>query len=197
MVDGRQFKMADLKDCTVYLLDHTSQITVDRCEDTNFFIGPVKGSIFFRDCKNCKISVACNQFRCRDLYDSTVYMYTTGDPVIESSNNIKIAPYNLAYPKLGEHVNECGFDVNDNRWDLVFDFTPGQSTNFAIMDPSEWQIMQKAVPDMDEAPDLAFPYPVRYGGTIPDDANVGKNDRDENMHEFSLGVTKDEAMRAV
>ena len=59
-LDGSAFKMADLKDCTVCIFDHTAQITVDRCENVNFFVGPVKGSIFFRDCKNCNISVACN-----------------------------------------------------------------------------------------------------------------------------------------
>ena len=40
---------------------------VDNCKNTTFVIGPVKGSIFVRDCSNCRVSVACQQFRCRDL----------------------------------------------------------------------------------------------------------------------------------
>ena len=40
---------------------------VDNCKNTTFVIGPVKGSIFVRDCTDCKVSVACSQFRCRDL----------------------------------------------------------------------------------------------------------------------------------
>ena len=49
---------------------------VDRCVNTTFVIGPVKGSIFIRDCSECKISVACSQFRCRDLnkYESELFM---------------------------------------------------------------------------------------------------------------------------
>lgn len=59
LLDGRQFAMADLENCTVCLFDHFGQITVDRCVNTKFYIGPVKQSIFFRDCKNCEITVAC------------------------------------------------------------------------------------------------------------------------------------------
>lgn len=97
IIDGRQFKIADLKQCNVYLYDHFSQITVDRCENCKFFIGPVKQSIFFRDCSNCEITVACGQFRCRDLYDCKLYLYTVSDTTIESSERLEIAPYNFVY----------------------------------------------------------------------------------------------------
>ena len=76
-VNGLDFQIRDLTDCTVYLLDttaqvivsrsHLLQIMVDRCKNTTFYIGPVKGSIFVRDCTNCRVTVACSQFRCRDL----------------------------------------------------------------------------------------------------------------------------------
>ena len=90
---------------------------IDRCHDTTFFIGPIKGSVFFRDCTNCTISVACSQFRCRDLTDSTVYLYAANDPVIESSNNLRFGPYNLAYPKLDEHAKAAGLRAEENKWD--------------------------------------------------------------------------------
>mmetsp|Transcript_16433 Transcript_16433/g.11600 ORF Transcript_16433/g.11600 Transcript_16433/m.11600 type:complete len:87 (-) Transcript_16433:50-310(-) len=77
---------------------------VDKCKNCTFFIGPISGSIFVRDCSGMKISVACQQFRCRDLIDSTVYLYASNDPVIEASNNIVFAPYNFMYPKLSEHA---------------------------------------------------------------------------------------------
>ena len=40
---------------------------VDKCKNCTFVIGPIKGSIFLRDCEDMKIHVACQQFRCRDL----------------------------------------------------------------------------------------------------------------------------------
>ena len=88
----------DLENCTVVILDHTAQITVDRCKNTKFYIGPIKASIFFRDCEDCDITVSCCQFRCRDLKNSRVYVYTPNDPIVESSVNLTFAPFNLKYP---------------------------------------------------------------------------------------------------
>ena len=115
-INGMDFMVRNLENCIVHIFDHTAQIIVDDCKNTHFFIGPVKGSIFFRDCSNCTITVACGQFRCRDLYESTIYLYVASDPIIESSNNLTFAPYNLAYPLLGEHVKSAGFDPNQNKW---------------------------------------------------------------------------------
>ena len=97
-INGIDFKIVDLENCTVVILDHTAQITVDRCKNTKFFIGPIKASIFLRDCENCEITVSCCQFRCRDLKDSKVYVYTPNDPIVESSSNLTFAPFNLKYP---------------------------------------------------------------------------------------------------
>jgi protein XRP2 len=59
-INGIDFMIKDLEDCKVYILDHTAQIQMDRCKNCTFFIGPIKGSIFVRDSKNCTISVACS-----------------------------------------------------------------------------------------------------------------------------------------
>ena len=58
-INGIDFMIKDLENCTVVLLDHCAQIQVDRCKNTKFFIGPVKASIFLRDCEDCEVTVAC------------------------------------------------------------------------------------------------------------------------------------------
>lgn len=58
-INGIDFMIKDLENCTVLILDHTAEIKVDRCKNTKFFIGPVKSSIFFRDCSDCEITVSC------------------------------------------------------------------------------------------------------------------------------------------
>jgi hypothetical protein len=51
-----------------------------------------------------------------DIYSlcdsSTIYLYAANDPIIESSNNLKFAPYNVAYPYLDQQVATVGFDVS-------------------------------------------------------------------------------------
>ena len=58
-INGIDFMIKDLKNCTVFLLDHTAQIQCDRVENCTFYIGPIKASIFVRNSKNCKFAIAC------------------------------------------------------------------------------------------------------------------------------------------
>ena len=167
-INGIDFKIKDLHDCTVYLLDRTAQLQVDKCTNTKFIIGPVHGSIFVRDCDNCEISVACSQFRCRDLYNSKIYLYAANDPVIESSDNLTFGPFNVAYPLLDEQAKEAGFNTEINKWELIYDFT-AKAGNFNVMEPENWQVETVTVDSMpDTQPVIAFPYPQKYGGIIDD-----------------------------
>ena len=175
-IDGIDFMLRDLHGCTVYLFDWTAQIQLDKCTDTTFYIGPIKGSIFMRDCKDCTITVACSQFRCRDVYNTTVNLFVGNNPCIESSENVFFAPYNLAYPLLNQHCASAGLRVAENHWDLIHDFTEKDTgeANYAIVDPGEWEVEAFPLEGIDEQPAEAIPYPVRYGGTIPDDAYFGE-----------------------
>lgn len=185
-IDGLAFRMMDLKDCTVNLFDHIAQITIDRCENTTFIIGPVKQSVFFRDCKNCTIHVACSQFRCRDLYDSTVYLYVANEPVIEDAKNVTFAPYNVAYPLLDQHCASVGFEIAVNKWAMVFDFTENEdgTKNCSQMDPSQFSIVTKDIEGISSKPTLVFPYPAKYGGTLDD--NLVFESKDESMKTFDI-----------
>ena len=108
------FMIKDLENCTVMLLDHTAQVTIDRCKNTKFYVGPVKASIFFRDCSDCEITVSCSQFRCRDLMNSKLFLFTPNDPIVESSSGLTISPYNFRYPYLESQAKSA---------DLVGEFT--------------------------------------------------------------------------
>jgi hypothetical protein len=54
-------------------------------------------------------------------------LYVSSEPIIESSSKITFGPYNVAYPLLDKHAEECGFDTSANKWDLIFDFTESSS----------------------------------------------------------------------
>ncbi len=55
------------------------------------------------------------------------------------------------------------------------------------MEPKEWKMHSKPIDGMSD-PVVAFPYPVRYGGTIPDDAKFGEED--ENIQAFGIDVSQ-------
>ena len=151
-----------------------------------------------RDCKDCEIAVACSQFRCRDVFNSKFYMYVANNPCIESSNTIEIAPYNFAYPLLDKHCQKAGYaKIEENHWDLVHDFTERDDgkKNYSIIEPKDWKV-EKAkmmiIENKTEQPVQAIPVPVRYGGTIPDDAYFGE-DKEEGMQAFDIRNTSAKA----
>ena len=76
-----------------------------------------------RDCKDCEISVATNQFRVRDVFNTKIYLFAGNNPCIESANGIQVAPFNFAYPLLDKHCEAAGLNTAENHWDLVHDFT--------------------------------------------------------------------------
>jgi len=66
-----------------------------------------------------------------------LYLYALNDPIIESSGNLTFAPYNVAYPLLDKQAASVGFDTTVNKWDLIFDFTKGETKdNYQFLDPS-------------------------------------------------------------
>ena len=187
-INGIDFMIKDLENCTVMLLDHTAQITVDRCKNTKFYIGPIKASIFFRDCSDCEITVSCSQFRCRDLKNSKLWLYTPNDPIVESSSDLIFAPYNFKYPLLRQHVDKAEligeFTDDDgvvqkkvNKWSQIYDFTKREddALNFKLLDPSEFKIINcNSVNDKlqmnddvtDEEKDYLYELNVDYGGSL-------------------------------
>lgn len=109
-------------------------------------------SIHFSLSKSCIIS-------------STVFLYVLNDPIIESSSNLKFAPYNVAYPLLDQHVQQAGFDpskslnqlmltLDVNKWDLIFDFTKKDDSklNYEFLNPSEFHLITKELEDFSEKP---------------------------------------------
>ena len=74
----------------------------------------------------------------------------------------------------------------ENKWDVIFDFTEKEDggANFTIVQPADWKMNFVPIEGMDEEPEVVFPYPVRYGGTIPDDAVFGEEEA--NMAAFNI-----------
>ena len=55
------FAIRGLEDCSVFLLDNSSEVEVSNCVNCQIFIGPVDGPAIFDNCSNCQVAVACQQ----------------------------------------------------------------------------------------------------------------------------------------
>ncbi len=95
-------------------------------------------SVFLRDCENCSILAACQQFRVRDNKDVSVFLACASEPIIETSKRIHFAPYQLFYPALKglewigviyirqflDQFRAAGLTTFNCSYSSIHDFTP-------------------------------------------------------------------------
>jgi len=58
------------------------------------------GSVFVRDSTECRLLVACQQFRIRDCTQLDISLFCITKPIIESSTTVRLACYQYSYPQL-------------------------------------------------------------------------------------------------
>ena len=133
-VNGQQFIIENCKNSSIYIYDHSAMVTIDKCEDCVIFLGPIKGSVFLRNCKNLKCAIACQQFRSRDCQKIETFLYCQTQPIIESSTGMKFSCFQYYYPELAGQFQSSGLSVYNNTWSTIHDFTPvEQSDNWSLI----------------------------------------------------------------
>ena len=123
-VSGANFKIRKNKNCTIYVLDNSSGMFIDDCENCKIITGPIDGSIMIRTTKNCSISLIARQLRFRDCENIKCFTYCPTDPAVENSFNIYFAPFNAFFPHLKElFVNNNFNKTESNHINTPYDFT--------------------------------------------------------------------------
>lgn len=142
-IRGSSFAIENLNECTVYVMDHSSQMTVDNVRKSFLFVGPVQGSFFLRDCSDSVICVACRQFRTKNVQRCTIFLYCSSRPSIEYTKEIKLAPYNFAYPHQDQHFRLANLNPLVNDWMNVHDFNASSEVHWTELPPDEFFIENK------------------------------------------------------
>jgi len=150
-LDGSNFKIRNLENCRVDILEWTNGMFIDDCTNCTMVIGPCNGSIFIRNCKNCVISVVCKQLRFRDSDNVKIFAYCPSDPVVEASGDIFFAPFNAFFSHLKELFIKADFQPDSNKYDAVYDF----SKDKAPLNKTHWEMMKNE--DFVVQKMLAFP----------------------------------------
>lgn len=93
---------------------------------------------------------------------------------------------------------DAQLDPNDNKWDLVFDFTAEDADgnkleNSKLLDPSQFSIVTKEIEGFDE-PASQIPVPQKYGGSLADN-DLSQRQQHEGMMEFGFGTSASEAQQ--
>lgn len=99
-------------------MDHTSKITISNCKRCKFYLGPIKKQFFAQNCEDCEFTVITNEFKLENVTNSTVFVYTNCNPVIENCSGITFAPFNMKYPNLKAHCQKANICLDPlyNEW---------------------------------------------------------------------------------
>ncbi|KAI9205187.1 tubulin binding cofactor C-domain-containing protein [Polychytrium aggregatum] len=130
---GMPFSIEDCENSSLCIFDCTAQVTVDACISCFIFIGPCEGSIFIRECKDCVIVAAGQQFRMRDCDGVFVSLYAATQPIIETSRDIQVSCFWYFYEELASQFDRAGLSVLANEWFNIYDFNDAKGVNWTAV----------------------------------------------------------------
>nr|XP_027205746.1 protein XRP2-like [Dermatophagoides pteronyssinus] len=122
-INGEQFIIQNCNDSTICLYDYSNTVTIDDCRNCTFFIGPVIGSVVIRNCEDCRLMSASQQFRTRDCKHLDLYVFCSTQPAIESCHNLIFSCFTANYKGLQEQFEKANLQIYNNKWFNVYDFS--------------------------------------------------------------------------
>ena len=121
------------QDSSIFVFDHLATVTVDDCTNCRIFLGPIKGSLFVRNCRDCQFIVACQQFRSRDCVNVDVLLCCKTLPIIEASSPIRFGCFRGAYFALAGQFAAAGLSAYNNNWGRIHDFSRASEPHFHLL----------------------------------------------------------------
>lgn len=148
---GSDVMLSHLKHCVVSLADISGALRAHQLENCTIICGPVAGSFFVEDAKDCVFVIAARQARIHKAVNCEFRIGVMSKPIIENCSGCRFGPYTLEYEHLSQQMQSAGLaDVLVNElWKDVQDF------NWLKMDASpNWSLLtdsKKFVPIIDSS----------------------------------------------
>jgi len=121
---GSDVMLSHLTGCTVSLADTSTAVRAHQLQNCKVFCGPVSGSFFIEDAKNCVFVIAARQARIHKAVGCDFYLGVMSQPIIELCSGVRFGPYALEYAELGQQVEKAGLKpiYSNQMWKQVQDF---------------------------------------------------------------------------
>ncbi|XP_043916620.1 TBCC domain-containing protein 1 isoform X2 [Protopterus annectens] len=114
---GAHVKLHRCCDSYVYLLSPLRSVTIDKCRNSTFVLGPVQATVNIHGSDNVKVIAVCHRLTASSSVMCTFHTLTPTRPVILSGNeNLTFAPFNTHYPTLEDHMAWTGLATVPNYW---------------------------------------------------------------------------------
>lgn len=127
----------------IYLLSPLRSMTIEKCRNSTFVLGPVETALHLHDCENLKVIAVCHRLSISSTTGCTFHIMTPSRPLILSGNQtVTFAPFHTHYPMLEEHMARTGLATVPNCWDnpMVVCKEGADMEVFRLLPPSEFYI---------------------------------------------------------
>jgi hypothetical protein len=115
----------------IMILDYSSSVSIQKCNDCSIFIAPCSNSIIIRDCENLNVISASQQLRLTNVNNSNLFVFCSTSPAIESSSNVRIGMFYIQYMELVEMISKAKLNIWENQWSEFNKFGSDVSVTYA------------------------------------------------------------------
>ncbi|XP_005441812.2 TBCC domain-containing protein 1 [Falco biarmicus] len=138
---GAHVRIHRCNESFIYLLSPLRSVTIEKCRNSTFVLGPVQASVHVHSCDNVKVIVVCHRLSLSSTTGCTFYILTPTQPLILPGNQaVSFAPFHTHYPMLEDHMAQVGLATLPNYWDspMLVCKESGDMSVFRLLPPSDF-----------------------------------------------------------
>lgn len=127
----------------IYLLSPLRSVTIEKCRNSTFILGPVQTVLHLHGCDNVQVIAVCHRLSISCTTGCTFHILTPTCPLILCGNQtITFAPFHTHYPMLEDHMARTGLATVPNYWDspMIVCKENRDSTVFRLLPPCEFYV---------------------------------------------------------
>ncbi|CAM5139278.1 unnamed protein product [Eretmochelys imbricata] len=138
---GAHVKIHRCNESFIYLLSPLRSVTIEKCRNSTFVLGPVQTAIHLHSCDNVKVIGICHRLSISSTTGCTFNILTPTHPLILLGNQAAtFAPYHTHYPMLEDHMARMGLATVPNYWDspMLVCKENSDASVFRLLPPNEF-----------------------------------------------------------
>ncbi|XP_044107884.1 TBCC domain-containing protein 1 isoform X2 [Neovison vison] len=140
---GTHVKIHRCNESFIYLLSPLRSVTIEKCRNSTFVLGPVQTALHLHSCDNVKVIAVCHRLSISSTTGCIFHILTPTRPLILSGNQaVTFAPFHTHYPMLEDHMARTGLATVPNYWDnpMIVCRENCDTSVFRLLPPCEFYV---------------------------------------------------------
>ncbi|KAK2505224.1 hypothetical protein MC885_011148 [Smutsia gigantea] len=140
---GAHVKIHRCNESFIYLLSPLRSVTIEKCRNSTFVLGPVQTALHLHSCDSVKVIAVCHRLSISSTTGCIFHILTPTRPLVLSGNRtVTFAPFHTHYPMLEDHMARTGLATVPNYWDnpMIVCRENSNTSVFQLLPPCEFYV---------------------------------------------------------